>query len=389
MNKLQDDLYQRLHGFKSVKRTHKKQGQSDWYYLDPRGASTVAGMSEIDVAGENAPNPQLDSILSDNMRQNPEDYYIWRTRKDDKVRSKHAEREGKIFNKHIPPEGGNPGEEYNCRCWAEPYKPEKSTNKPIKVDMSGLDMFKLNSNIGTGTQTQYAQNDKAKTQNDAIYPSDDYARRYVHFHSAEEEKLLKRIGAQIIVQEGSYDFAYLDSRGYITTGHGALIDSFDNFKKAHWLYNGRPATEAEMQTEFKRMQKVRADIIADEEKRAKIANRPYSNPFQKRTADTYKDDAVLHITEEEEDYLMYTHLQKDYNNLKKYLPEIDQAPAAAQDVAFDIQYNPGITSKTWNKFKNYFNNKNVGKLAENVNRKGVGESRNKEMKRKILSIKKW
>lgn len=86
---------------------------------------------------------------------------------------------------------------------------------------------------------------------------------------------------------------------------------------------------------------------------------------------------------------MYTHLQKDYNNLKKYLPEIDQAPAAAQDVAFDIQYNPGITSKTWNKFKNYFNNKNVGKLAENVNRKGVGESRNKEMKRKILSIKKW
>lgn len=45
--------------------------------------------------------------------------YIWRTAKDEKVRSLHAKRDGKIFDFSYPPDGGNPGEDYNCRCWAE------------------------------------------------------------------------------------------------------------------------------------------------------------------------------------------------------------------------------------------------------------------------------
>jgi uncharacterized protein with gpF-like domain len=43
--------------------------------------------------------------LRDDLKKNERDYYIWRTRKDEKVRGKHAEREGKIFNWHVPPEG--------------------------------------------------------------------------------------------------------------------------------------------------------------------------------------------------------------------------------------------------------------------------------------------
>lgn len=235
MNKLQDDLYQRLHGFKSVKRTHKKQGQSDWYYLDPRGARTVAGMNEINVAGENAPNPQLDSILSDNMRQNPEDYYIWRTRKDDKVRSKHAEREGKIFNKHIPPEGGNPGEEYNCRCWAEPYKPEKSTNKPIKVDMSGLDMFKLNSSIDTDTQIQYAQNDKAETQSDtnqidySLY-GEGFSKKFID-EMENDIEFQKILNEYIIPNEGGYNNDPEDTGGETNMGIAKHAHQNENIKK--------------------------------------------------------------------------------------------------------------------------------------------------------------
>jgi hypothetical protein len=57
------------------------------------------------VPSENSPNPRLDDIVADDIQQNPEDYYIWRTVGDDRVRSKHAEREGKIFNWHVPPEG--------------------------------------------------------------------------------------------------------------------------------------------------------------------------------------------------------------------------------------------------------------------------------------------
>ena len=86
---------------------------------------------------------------------------------------------------------------------------------------------------------------------------------------------------------------------------------------------------------------------------------------------------------------MYSHLQRDYGILKKYLPEIDNAPEAAQDVAFDIQYNPGITDNTWTYFKRYFNERNVPELAKQVHRKGISKDRNDEMKDKILSIKRW
>ncbi|NOD90393.1 minor capsid protein [Ruegeria sp. HKCCD4315] len=56
----------------------------------------------------------------------PATHYIWRTRRDGKVRSAHAEREGQIFSWDNPPEGGHPGEDYGCRCTAEPYFAEVS-----------------------------------------------------------------------------------------------------------------------------------------------------------------------------------------------------------------------------------------------------------------------
>lgn len=54
------------------------------------------------------------------------EHYIWRTVKDSDVRPAHAAREGKIFSWTNPPEGGHPGEDYNCRCWAEPVNGQAS-----------------------------------------------------------------------------------------------------------------------------------------------------------------------------------------------------------------------------------------------------------------------
>lgn len=45
--------------------------------------------------------------------------YIWHTAGDGRVRSSHADRDGKEFSWDKPPEGGHPGEAPNCRCWAE------------------------------------------------------------------------------------------------------------------------------------------------------------------------------------------------------------------------------------------------------------------------------
>jgi hypothetical protein len=53
--------------------------------------------------------------------EHPTKYYIWHTQGDEKVRPSHAANDGKVFAWKNPPETGNPGEEYGCRCWAEPY----------------------------------------------------------------------------------------------------------------------------------------------------------------------------------------------------------------------------------------------------------------------------
>ena len=55
-------------------------------------------------------------------------HYIWRTRGDGKVRDSHAANNGKIFAWDNPPSTGHPGEDYGCRCIAEPYTPEFPEN---------------------------------------------------------------------------------------------------------------------------------------------------------------------------------------------------------------------------------------------------------------------
>ncbi len=51
-----------MFGKRPVRRTDPKPGQSEYYYLDPRGASTFSDMKQIDVASENSPNPYANEI---------------------------------------------------------------------------------------------------------------------------------------------------------------------------------------------------------------------------------------------------------------------------------------------------------------------------------------
>lgn len=47
-------------------------------------------------------------------------HYFWRTSLDERVRSSHEELEGQRFSWKNPPSVGHPGEDYQCRCTAEP-----------------------------------------------------------------------------------------------------------------------------------------------------------------------------------------------------------------------------------------------------------------------------
>lgn len=56
--------------------------------------------------------------VKDLMIENGIEHFVWHTMKDDRVRPEHAEREGLVFsiNDELP------GEDFNCRCWAEPIR---------------------------------------------------------------------------------------------------------------------------------------------------------------------------------------------------------------------------------------------------------------------------
>ena len=47
--------------------------------------------------------------------------YVWRTQEDEKVRVSHQENDGKVCYRDSPPKTGHPGQDYHCRCTAEPY----------------------------------------------------------------------------------------------------------------------------------------------------------------------------------------------------------------------------------------------------------------------------
>ena len=47
-------------------------------------------------------------------------------RQDSHVRASHPERVGQVFDWNYPPEGGNAGEDFGCRCTADPLIPVES-----------------------------------------------------------------------------------------------------------------------------------------------------------------------------------------------------------------------------------------------------------------------
>lgn len=64
--------------------------------------------------------------LNTSIAEAPDGKYVWRTVNDDLVRPGHAALDGEVRTWSDSPD---PGEEFNCRCWAEPYGEEEAADK--------------------------------------------------------------------------------------------------------------------------------------------------------------------------------------------------------------------------------------------------------------------
>ena len=307
-----------------LERQHPKKGESQWYYVDPRGRSEnftlLSEAKTIDVPTKDTPNPYLQDIMREDADKNPENYYIWRTVSDDRVRSSHEERDGEIFAWDEPPEGGHPGEDYNCRCTAEPYVPGK-----------------------------YKRNEYAKTKN---VLTDDIRKR-----------LFEAMKDDLILFEGKFNHPYIDTEGKISIGVGYNIDLFEDFKNVSW--NGMPSVQ-QLKHEYDHLHTLQAG----------------------KSAESYENESALRIQDEVVFNQLEKNFNHSFDQARKKFDNFDELPLNAQKVILDMQFNMRnkFNAVKWKNFMGHIEKKEWAKAAGESSRYQVLPKRNEWAKQLLLSI---
>lgn len=111
-------------------------------YYQPYEKVGITGMADTDVfdalkafqkdhglsaTGSAKPDDETVQKINEEASKTPEGEYIWRTVEDDRVRNAHAQYNRTVRNWSDDPD---PGEEFNCRCWAEPVKNQSDIYYP-------------------------------------------------------------------------------------------------------------------------------------------------------------------------------------------------------------------------------------------------------------------
>ncbi len=216
----------------------------------------------------------------------------------------------------------HPGEDYNCRCWAEPYVPQKSEHKRLKIDLSGLhpiDELKP-TKFDTKDATLYAANDKTNVASDVLYFK----------NMLTDEELLELMANNLLETEKMKDYIYLDKFGHITSGVGALLDDEKAFKSVPWKIGDRLATEAEVDAAYRYF--VAKRFEKDDKGEFKNHN---------RLAESFKKECSLRVSKEYMVQRMMTHLREDLHRARKKRNDFDTYPIPLKLIILDFYYNKG------------------------------------------------
>lgn len=181
--------------------------------------------------------------------------------------------------------------------------------------------------------------------------------------------------------EGPLNYAYLDTLGKITAGAGLYIPDEASFISLPWIYQGREATIAQKQAEYKRLKSFR--------NRGAFGTNQTSEDF--RVKDLSKEFTLSeHIIIDK----ALEHLENDLQALESKFIDFDSYPRALQMVLLDMQYNMGgnFNAEKWPRFFEGIRQKNISQMIEQVNRYQVGKNRNdwsRDTLRNIPLINGW
>ena len=127
-----------IYGLSPLKRENPARGQSEWYYFDPRNASTFSDFKQIDVPSQNTPNPYAKEIQN----------YIFKTDSDNYKL---------LYGNAQPPQENQQN---------QPQQPENNTAKPIFSNQQNNQIFSQSQNaVGQAIGNNVEQSSQASVQN--------------------------------------------------------------------------------------------------------------------------------------------------------------------------------------------------------------------------------
>ena len=198
-----------------------------------------------------------------------------------------------------------------------------------------------------------------------------------------DEDLYKAMWENIKKYEDVIQHPYLDTKGLITVGGGANINSWYDFRKINFTVNGVPATEAEKLAAFGIMRNLSNERDAQ------------GNPTNWDTkAKKFKDYTNVRISDEYARSLAQDHMTNDLAHVRREFADFDTFPQPLKEVLLDIQYNVkgGLNEQKWPSLYKAIRERNINGengIVANVHRKDVQQERNDWARRMAASIIPW
>ncbi len=198
-----------------------------------------------------------------------------------------------------------------------------------------------------------------------------------------DEDLYKAMWENIKKYEDVIQHPYLDTKGLITVGGGANINSWDDFRKINFTVNGVPAIEAEKLAAFGIMRNLSNERDAQ------------GNPTNWDTkAKKFKDYTNVRISDEYARSLAQDHMTNDLAHVRREFADFDTFPQPLKEVLLDIQYNVkgGLNEQKWPNLYRAIRVRNINGengIVANVHRKDVQQERNDWARRMAASITPW
>lgn len=129
-------------------------------------------------------------------------YYIWHTQEDSKVRPTHAANDDQIFSWDDPPATGHPGEDFNCRCWAEPIGDNQYANQFL--------ITSINDNPKKWTNKDFVDHYREGSGEGVTLSSTGYLANIIEYYS-DTLGIYNRVNQQVVnaaIANGEGSFTY-------------------------------------------------------------------------------------------------------------------------------------------------------------------------------------